>query len=242
MDLENFNEILVCEIKLNNHKLFYVSFYRAPNSDMSFNNNLHLVLERIQSKSPNTNICLIGDLNLPQINWDTFKGNSLISDSFCDTTVHFNLQNINQLPSRVINNNILDVVVTNFPDSFSEIHHRDPAFTSDHHMIEFDILLQKNIKQDNKRWTFNFKKVNFDELNFRIKELDLITEITSHEHNIDLAWDMWLHSIQSFMNIHIPKTQIKSKTSPWIDGERLHHIHLKKRAWKKAKNSNTPHD
>ena len=42
--------------------------------------------------------------------------------------------------------------------------------------------------------------------------------------------------------IYMPKQQTKNKTSSWIDGECLHLIHLKKRAWTKAKDSNTPQD
>ena len=44
------------------------------------------------------------------------------------------------------------------------------------------------------------------------------------------------------INNDAPKYEIKQRCSPWIDGECLHLIHLKKEAWNKAKRSNSNYD
>jgi exonuclease III len=61
------NEIMVVEIFLNS-PVYIVLFYRPPNSDILFNNNLLDVLDNIKNIGGRNVICM-GDLNLPDIEW-----------------------------------------------------------------------------------------------------------------------------------------------------------------------------
>ena len=45
----NFNEIMVCEISAHLEKFFLVNFYRPPNADQTFNDNLSDILSKINN-------------------------------------------------------------------------------------------------------------------------------------------------------------------------------------------------
>ena len=238
----NYNEILVCEVFTNQGKMYLITFYRPPNSNNSFSENLKRVLDNIHTESLSPRICLAGDLNLPEINWADMTCNSALGRNLCSILNEHQFSQINKLPSRAENANVLDTVITNFPNAFSDTHYVESNFQTDHFMIEFQIQHKPTEKKKEKRWLYKFKEADYNELNFRIEELDLESKMKVHGNNIDLAWDTWLFNIQSLINNYIPRCEIKHRSSPWIDGECLHLIHLKKEAWKKAKRTNNDQD
>ena len=102
-----FNEILVCEVTMQTGKLFLVNtFYRPPNCDQSFNDNLAQVLQNINNSISNPKICLIGDLNMSNINWDMTTANTPLSHNICNIFCEYHFTQINRLASRSLNDNI----------------------------------------------------------------------------------------------------------------------------------------
>ena len=71
----------------------------------------------INNASIEPKLCIVGDLNMPNINWSDMCGTSLLTNSTCDILYDHNLSQINNLPSHALNDNILDVNLTNFPRS-----------------------------------------------------------------------------------------------------------------------------
>ena len=61
----NFNEILVCELVTHAGPIFLVTFYRPPNADQTFNDNLTRVLDNIKGIKPNSKMstCLTSSGN-----------------------------------------------------------------------------------------------------------------------------------------------------------------------------------
>ena len=58
---------------------------------------------------------MLGDLNFPDVNWDSLSGTSFISSSLCEE--FFNL-NLSQLVTEPTHNkgNLMDVILTNAPE------------------------------------------------------------------------------------------------------------------------------
>ena len=63
-----------------------------------------------------------------------------------------------------------------------------------------------------------------------------------HGANVNLAWSTWVFKVKSVIINHVPRSEVKHRSSPWLDGECLHLIHLKKEAWRKAKRTNSDLD
>ena len=246
-DNNSINEFLCLEISNSSSgSLLLVSFYRPPRPDTCFNNDLYEILckhgKSGQHGKSGPKICLIGDLNLPEIRWSDLPDSPPQYRDLIDILTEHNLVQINKCPSRTDNMNILDVVLTNFPDYFSEVCYHASLIFSDHEMIEFSMGWPYKTKKSEVRWIYNFKNANYDELNYRIQELNLSSIVDKYNYNLDLAWYFWSFNIKHIINTYIPKFQVKNKTSPWIDGEALHHIHLKRQAWKKARQTNSEVD
>jgi len=62
-------------------------------------------------------LILLGDFNLPNINWDTLSGTSAVDDAFCDTCFEYNLLQLITCSTHT-HGNTLDVVLTNNEDLF----------------------------------------------------------------------------------------------------------------------------
>ena len=103
--------------------------YRPPNVDNQYNSSL---LSYLSSFDPIKNIPIIGELNLPDVDWNTFSGSS---DQFTDIFFDLNLTQHVSGPTHHAGNT-LDIFLTNFDG----VHHVDtldslpPNLCSDHHM------------------------------------------------------------------------------------------------------------
>ena len=140
----SFNEILICEILNKNYTFFLVVFYRPPNADFNFIDNIGKTLENIASASHNCKVC---DLNLPIIKWHNMSADTGHASNVCEIFNYQYLTQINRNPSRATNDNILDAVLTNFSQFFSDVKMIPPVFKSDHHMFEFEISLSPILKK-----------------------------------------------------------------------------------------------
>ena len=97
------------------------------------------------------------------------------------------------------------------------------------------------VKNDS-RWLYNFRNANYDELNYRLEEVNLKGKIEKPDQNVDAVWRLWSRVIHKFIDKYIPRWKIKHNTNPWVDGEALNQIHLKKKAWHRTCRSNSPAD
>jgi len=62
--------------------------YRPPNADDLYNSSL---LSFLTSFDSTKNIAIIGDLNLPEVDWNTYSGYNAFSGEFTDQAFNFNL-------------------------------------------------------------------------------------------------------------------------------------------------------
>ena len=84
-------------------------------------------------------IILLGDLNAHDIDWGNMIAKNPLSNEMLNDFTDLDLTQINVLPSRESNSNILDVVLTNYPDTCSVPCYRESYMQSDHHMLHFNI-------------------------------------------------------------------------------------------------------
>ena len=68
--------------------VFVCLVYRPPNSSDQYNSSLVSYLNSLHGTE---NIILLGDMNLPDIDWNTYSGHSSIADDFADLAYDLNL-------------------------------------------------------------------------------------------------------------------------------------------------------
>ena len=102
----------------NGRKLIVIVIYRPPDSPADWINSFQDLMDSFGNDS---NVLILGDFNMPNINW--IKGsafsNALDLADFCDFLGDKNLFQLVTEPSRA--HNILDLVITNMEDSISSL-------------------------------------------------------------------------------------------------------------------------
>ena len=112
-------EIVACQIAFDNQEsLIICAFYRPPSKELESVLKLCDTFEYILSLHPHLPMWLVGDLNLPNIDWNHYCiRNSVYPSSLCDTIIDFIHEYgfIQTVDFATRDNNILDVFFTNRP-------------------------------------------------------------------------------------------------------------------------------
>ena len=109
---------------------------------------------------------LIGDFNLPKINWSNLSSTMSLEQDFLHVFAE------NSLLQRIVDpthyrGNTLDLLLTQsnrFVDNIT-VHKDNILCKSDHYLITFDISLKCKRKKMTKRESYNYKKANWERLN-----------------------------------------------------------------------------
>ena len=122
-------------------KLNFTVIYRSPNSSEANNEYLATLINSLNFNEANI---ILGDFNFPNINWNIFQCDNK-ARSFLDVVSDQSLTQIVNFPTHC-KGNILDLILTNQPDSLLNIDDLGNLHTSDHTMIlaEFSFNTEKS--------------------------------------------------------------------------------------------------
>ncbi len=230
-------DMVVVELSLKGlSKMVWITFYRSP-SDNSVEtvNFLHDTLKSIRAAGI-TNICLTGDLNLP--NLDTNGGfpsdTNFRSHLYYDIFLEFGLEHKVHSPTHKAGN-VLDLILTNIPEKFSRVYVEDDVFDSDHWVVNFSLNIKGCIKPRVPRKVFNYKKANWARFKQDIVSSDLNTLVEDDTLDLDSICQSWSDKILNLAKLHIPVIRIKiSSSPPWVDEEVLNLSKRKETARRRA--------
>jgi exonuclease III len=247
-DLENnstnHNEIIVVEVEPEpGNKLIIITAYRSQQDPYDlFLSNFESTLHNCTSHNFNK-LLVIGDFNYSKIRWHQSLDNRLPQHSreFKQVLNGYGLKQLNKNPSRAQNNNILDLVLTNFPDKLSKIYSNIFHYSSDHFLLQFDVNTKVEIVTSPPRTVYNFKRANLAQLKTDITNSNLTDKI-NNETNMDNKLSSWSQTLFDLINTHIPLITLKKQhTAPWIDHDVVKSVRKKNSALKQAKKHDTQH-
>ena len=244
-DLERNNaELVVVELfKANNQPIFLYTFYHPPSSTTDCIQQLNSSLDDIPEAS---RIILIGDFNLPAIDWSLDHPNpnnngGLLKDKFCELVGdHFLEQLITG--STHCDGSKLDLLLFNYPEIINNVTlstSEQFGFPTDHHIIEFEIQQTISRAKPIKRTIFDYKRGNFQDLRTSILQAGFnIDGLLTEE--IDQHWIRWKEWFLTHVNNFIPTKVVRDANSPpWVDQEVRHLLRKKYAALKKYRQSKT---
>ena len=163
-DLESDCELIWVEITTSIKLLFGV-FYRPPNTDIQYLRSLRISLDRINNTKAEK--FLVGDFNLSNLNWTNQLPCSFVQ-IYIETFEMLNDAFLTQVNTELTrNDNILDLILTNFPGLIPELSAVIENFVdSDHRSVLLKIKTSNNYESAGKTkiTVFNYKKANWDEL------------------------------------------------------------------------------
>ncbi|CAB4010566.1 Hypothetical predicted protein [Paramuricea clavata] len=236
-DLER-NEIELVVVELNNTNskpVILYTFYRPPVSGPEV---FHHLSSSLQNTSESSCIVLVGDFNLPALDWTTFDeqipttAGGQLENSFCDLFDDNFLQQFILGPTHNCGNK-LDLL-SNCPEIITNVETSTPEqckFPTDHYIVEFQIKLKFKRARNVKRRIYNYKMANFEGLRSCLSNVPFENAFSD---DIVQYWSNWKDLFLTAVNKFVPVKTIKDINSPqWIDGEVRQLVRKKYAALKK---------
>ena len=184
----------------NDRKLIVIVIYRPPDSPADWINSFQDLMDSFGNDS---NVLILGDFNMPNINWIKGSGfsNALDLADFCDFLGDKNLFQLVTEPTRA--HNILNLVITNMEDSISSLEvSKDLSIPSDHYSVIFDLQISHwKIKS-----SYNFKKGDFDSLRTLLKSTSF--DDIFQNNDIETCWSTWKQRFIEAVDKCIPKLNL----------------------------------
>ena len=146
---------------------------------------------------------LVGDFNLPKIDWSDQSSRSTLEQEFPNMFAENSLLQCINVPTHR-QGNTLDLLFT-LSSRFVEevtVHNEDLLCKSDHYQITFDLNLKLKRSKTVKRKCYNFKKADWARLNAELTEIDW--QSTLECLHPDTAWNSFVTILKYQMVRHIP--------------------------------------
>ena len=227
-----------CEIKLlNNDKLLFGCVYRRPIQDDDYNKSFQKMIENYISNLSYTHLLIMGDFNLPKINWINWTTNSEDENDIHNTIIdtlqdHYLHQHVNR-PTRARGDqrqNILDLVITNEEQMISDLEFWSPLGKGDHMLIKFTFNCYVKIKSS-KQPRYYYNRGNYAEMKKELN-IDWQTELTKL-NTTEEKWMFFKNKVLSSIESHIPKSKPAKGTPGIINEAVLRAVRKKHRAWQR---------
>jgi hypothetical protein len=237
---DNNDEIIAVSVASSaNKSVLFILCYRSPSSNVkAFVKSLNTLLRNVISKY--SNICLLGDFNVPGVQW---KDNLYFSSCPAETTFvelidDFGFKQLNNHPSTV-HGNILDLVLVNF-EPLSKVSVKQCELTSDHKVLEFVIKCDTCRVMTKRRWVYNYKAMDVNVVKNKLISADLCSVI-NEACSVNDSWTQWSETVKNIIEECIPKVQLNDTHEvAWFDKDVRHLRNKKSTAWRNAKRLNRP--
>ncbi|XP_050709044.1 uncharacterized protein LOC126993921 [Eriocheir sinensis] len=200
-------------------KLVIGVLYRPPNLTRDSSQPL---LQEISGASRYRNVCVIGDFNYRNIEWDTLSGDQEAQD-LLDVIQDSFLKQLIRTPTR--EENILDLLLTNREDIISNIEVGDSLGNSDHKEIRFNIKWEDRVSSNNTLIP-DFRKADHEGLRKQLQRLRgvrsevgqdpkqggaLISgEVTSQVSSLEGEYNSLVREIKLGQKQFIPHREVRS--------------------------------
>ena len=236
-------ESVYCKISVpNSTPLIIGSIYRPPNSKIEYMTDLSNQLTSIKTKYKNAVIWIMGDFNLPDINWNSCtieKHQNLkeINELFINTIQNLDLEQINKKPTR--NHNILDLFLTNRPGLI--IDYEIIPRLSDHDIVRVNNRIKTQICKKPKRVIYLWNKCNTTDLHQAAIKFQT-TFLTKYNINspVEDIWQFIKANLKELMVDFVPTKQTSNKINKcWFNTKLKKLCKQKENLFKKFKATNS---
>ena len=203
--------------------------------------NLTNSLKHLCQSNPEAAIWYSGDINLPDIDWETlsicsYQYLKAINESFLDLLDIAGLEQMVDFPTR--EENTLDVFVTNRPSLTNKCCPL-PAL-SDHTMVFMEVNIQANRRKPPRRKILLWKRADIDSIRKRAHQVsvDFTTKYNTSTPVEDRAEALQLELAQIIDDCVSSKMSSTRANQPWFNSDTKRILRRKSRAFKKARRTN----
>ena len=175
---------------------------------------------------------LVGDFNLPDINWSSLSSHSTLSDDFCEFVFDCNLSQLVEEPTH-IKGNCLDLILTNIPGNIGPIQIQKTSIVqSDHFMLSFTLSAKYSHPRKVPtltKYVPDLSKLNYSDLCSHFMSVDFSDCLLSTDAEF-INWYRLRSIILEAVELHAPKIKLRPRTnSPcWWNADVRHQLHIVK--------------
>ena len=216
-------EIVCFDCLVLKSRIRFFVVYRPPSYDHTANSYMRRVIDCLATyESPRYTNIIVGDLNLPNINWTTL---TCPSDNFHRPFLSFLIESsyIQLIDFPTCGNNILDLVLTNNANTISSITSDVPCGASDHMMIIFQVIIANdshhNVVTD-PCYTHNWDLADYDAIALYLSGVNWHNLVTVFP-SAPALWDTFMCILYAAVELYVPKRRVfapdnsrKYKTKP----------------------------
>ena len=188
--------------------------YRSPNSNQDHNDKLNQVIVSVSRK--NKKVLLVGDFNLPYINWNTWTTNSASNSKesvFIETVRDSFLQQCVSKSTRYRSNeksNVLDLILVDNEEYIESLEHQSPLGKSDHEALTFDYLCSIQKIQYYKT-KYYYRKADFTSMNEEFSNIDWNSLLESD--NMNTVWKSFTDKVNVIVEKYVPIKKVSVNTN-----------------------------
>lgn len=217
--------------------MFIGAFYRSQKTD---NDYLRLLDDSLQKIPKNASIWLLGDFNLPDVNWlsncftpcGRYPGPSKL---MIDIALDHVLKQVVTEPTR--DHNILDLCFTNDPSFVDNI--KVSAGISDHDAVVVTAAVKAKLVHKPKRKVFVYAKGDYDKIRNDLNSFNNeLTDDYVDKCDINVIWSSFTNIVHKSMDAHIPSKMSSCKVKlPWMTDKMRKKCNKKRKQYDKARRS-----
>ena len=248
---EDVKECKWLEIQLSGETIIFCTIYRKGKSGAVNNKLLNTCINKASQLYEKILIC--GDLNFPEINWQTFEvdaGPYSAPSQFLECiNNNYLMQHVSE-PTRRRGKDkpsLIDLIITENSQTLqSNIIHDAPFGSGDHDVLKWKYLVSMSptaTEETPKSTTLklNVNKGNYEELNNLLDAIDWTKEFKNK--SLSESVDIFYQLTDDIINKCVPKKHPKKAgnidSPPWLDKKARKQIKQKNCAWKRYLASKT---
>jgi len=221
------NHIQICKFLVNDVTVSLV--YRPPSAPTE---SIAELEDAVRAAGKNS--LLIGDFNLPNIDWEKGMATGKAAD-FMAAVEDCMMDQLVSFPTQV-KGNILDLVVTNIPERVNEVSEQGRLGKSDHVIILASVSVGRTEKQQ--KPSQDWRKANWDAMRTELRRADL--QSTIRMQGADEAWKTLRSTVNTLIEQHVPARRLRNSNRPaWMTQNILREIRRKKKLWKMCRGQAT---
>lgn len=189
-----------------------------------------------------TGVIIMGDFNLPDIDWNGHCRMNRQSARFKELAVELGLTQL--VESSTFDNadghkSLIDLIFTNEPERVGEVRHSAPLGLAKqaHQVLEVEYQLRNPNKPSFTSKNFIWSKGQYEELSEAWRQVDW--EKIFSDKCVDSCYEIWLKLYGDLSTRYIPRrsTLIKIHRSPWIGKEVNEPIKIKRQLYYAGRNT-----
>ena len=207
-------ELLCFDLICNTRKLRFFCAYRPPCNDSSGQVYLDLLLKCITAYTGKccTSV-ILGDFNLPNIDWNTYSCiNNYVNSAMLTFVIELGFCQFVNFATRGCN--LLDIVLANDPLIVSSVEAAPPLGNSDHNTVKFVLNMDSNCanhdSMDTTTEEYNWYKADFNGMSNYLNTVDWHGMLYSNPSGLSF-WSSIVDTLWSAVSMFVPLRKVSHR-------------------------------